>query len=114
MSPEERGAAYEATLSPAYRAEVAKHLAELERKEQEYATRPWRVYPSPPPTMRTIRGEVVPEPLDDDAIMDKLRRAKAKAEPDDDARRTREINRQLEKERLLRRRLQGKPKAFFR
>jgi hypothetical protein len=40
---------------------------------------------------------------------------RAKAEPDDeDARATRAIQEQLQRERLLRRRRQGAPKAFFR
>ena len=117
MTPEQRGAAYARTLYETEEDYQAAKAAEEKRRQAEETAdaTPWPL-PSPP-TTRTIRGEVVPEPLDnsDDAIMDKLRRAKAKAEPDDDdARRTREINRQLEKERLLRRRLQGKPKAFFR
>ena len=43
LSPEEQGAAYESTLSPAYRAEQAKHQAELADLEQEYGARPWPI-----------------------------------------------------------------------
>ncbi len=78
LTPEQKAEAYERTLSPAYRAEQAKHLAELARLEQEYQPAPWPLGKSPPST-QVIRGEVVPEPLDDDAIMDKLRRAKVRA-----------------------------------
>ena len=91
------------------KAEEAAREEELKLKEMEFGARPPPVDPSPPPRVKQICGSVNRAEA---PTMDDLRRART--EPDDDERMTQAIAKQLERDRLLRRRLAGKPKVFFR
>ena len=100
------------------KAEETAREKELAIKEQEYGAMPPPLDPSPPPRVKQIRGSVNKDEPDlcatgeEIPTMDDFRRART--EPDDDERMTQAIAKQLERERLLRRRVAGPPKAFFR
>jgi hypothetical protein len=131
LSPEQRGEAYARTLYETEEDYQAAKAAEEKRRQAEQTAdaTPWPV-PSPP-TTRTIRGEIedvheepeppiVPlseraQPRQRSIYGQELARRRGELPEDmSDEERAEALNEQLERERLQRRRLQGKPPVFFR